>query len=497
MPPFPAAADSKNIKPTKDLTELHSLLSALETNVGGGGTKGFNGTLTCSSMQRCMFAMVKIAGLRRTSVFVDIGSGNSRVLFHALLYPGVGSAVGIESDSHKAQMAGAAFEHLMDKMPAFQAAMKHKSAPQAKCASISEVGTLSPATHAFTCWVGMGPADKFALGRLWNTCPSLKAICIVQHKLKTSESKGGWAFPEAEMASLGFEDIQLAGITEGLKMCGSGQTFYGYIFGKPSAFGRFGRHLNLASSLSKAAWAAEMELAREAFATDSAEVAKKEAKKKKARTVALEAARVVQPADQQAAAAAASRGDAAVAQQGTRRSSRAVCKSSSMGVEDVLSKTDPEPDADLYLGEEGRRAARAEGEYIACLHAEGWEVNANGVVRNVETKKAATCRTTKQDGKGDVFARLSLRDTKGGTLGKGPKGKGSKGKGPKKVVDRCLAVKHLVAVAWRPDDLAAKILFDKDGGLLRGQGEWRIGHIDGNKYNNSAANLVLVPASKE
>ncbi|GLC61092.1 hypothetical protein PLESTB_001716800 [Pleodorina starrii] len=120
-------------------------------------------------------------------------------------------------------------------------------------------------------------------------------------------------------------------------------------------------------------------------------------------------------------------------------------------------------------------------QYIPCVHAEGWEVNANGVVRNVETKKAATCRTTKPDGKGDVFARLALQT--------------GEGKGAKKV-DRCFAVKHLVAVAWRPDDLAAKIPLAQDGGLDRRQGEWRIGHIDGNKFNNSAANLVLVPARR-
>lgn len=37
-----------------------------------------------------------------------------------------------------------------------------------------QVGTLSPATHAFTFWVGMTKAAKMAIGRLWNNCPSLK-----------------------------------------------------------------------------------------------------------------------------------------------------------------------------------------------------------------------------------------------------------------------------------------------------------------------------------
>ncbi|GLC61875.1 hypothetical protein PLESTB_001813500 [Pleodorina starrii] len=159
------------------------------------------------------------------------------------------------------------------------------------------------------------------------------------------------------MASLGFEDIQLAGITEGLKMCGSGKTFYGYIFVKTSVFGpKTVRHLNLASRFRKTAWAAEMELAREAFATDSAEVDQKEAKKK-ARTVALEAARVVQPANQQEAAAAATRPTGA--QQDTRRSSRVVRKTS-LGVDDYFNKTDLQPDDDKYLGEEERRAAQVE-----------------------------------------------------------------------------------------------------------------------------------------
>ncbi|GLC42909.1 hypothetical protein PLESTM_001399500 [Pleodorina starrii] len=97
-----------------------------------------------------------------------------------------------------------------------------------------------------------------------------------------------------------------------------------------------------------------MELAREAFATDSAEVDQKEAKKK-ARTVALEAARVVQPANQQEAAAAATRPTGA--QQDTRRSSRVVRKTS-LGVDDYFNKTDLQPDDDKYLGEEERRAAQ-------------------------------------------------------------------------------------------------------------------------------------------
>ncbi|GLC57994.1 hypothetical protein PLESTB_001302700 [Pleodorina starrii] len=119
--------------------------------------------------------MVRKAGLRRSSVFVDIGSGINRVLFHALLYPAVEWAFGIEFDSVKVLKAVAAFDYLMQKMPVFKAAMKNKSAPpKANCASISEVGTLSPATHAFTFWVGMTKAAKMAIGRLWNNCPSLK-----------------------------------------------------------------------------------------------------------------------------------------------------------------------------------------------------------------------------------------------------------------------------------------------------------------------------------
>ncbi|GLC39181.1 hypothetical protein PLESTM_000860300 [Pleodorina starrii] len=430
---------------------------------GGTGIKGLYGTLTCLSIQLCLYAMVRKAGLRRSSVFVDIGSGINRVLFHALLYPAVEWAFGIEFDPVKVLKAVAAFDYLMQKMPVFKAAMKNKSAPpKANCASISEVGTLSPATHAFTFWVGMTKAAKMAIGRLWNNCPSLKAIMIVQHTMSTSKSKG-WAFPEALMASLGFENIQLVDVVRGLKMSGSAKdTFRGYVFVKKSAAGP-----------KDPAWAAEMERARAKFETDSVKVAEKEAK-----SAALDAARVAQLADQAAAAAAANRPTGA--QQGTRRSSRVVRKTS-LGVDDYFHKTDLQPDDDMYLGEEGKRAAEAEGKYIPCVHAEGWEVNANGVVRNVETKKAATCRTTKPDGKGDVFARLALQT--------------GEGKGAKKV-DRCFAVKHLVAVAWRPDDLAAKIPLAQDGGLDRRQGEWRIGHIDGNKFNNSAANLVLVPARR-
>lgn len=64
----------------------------------------------------------------------------NRVLFHALLYPAVEWAFGIEFDPVKVLKAVAAFDYLMQKMPVFKAAMKNKSAPpKANCASISEV----------------------------------------------------------------------------------------------------------------------------------------------------------------------------------------------------------------------------------------------------------------------------------------------------------------------------------------------------------------------
>lgn len=119
-------------------------------------------------------------------------------------------------------------------------------------------------------------------------------------------------------------------------------TFRGYVFVKKSAAGP-----------KDPAWAAEMERARAKFETDSVKVAEKEAK-----SAALDAARVAQLADQAAAAAAANRPTGA--QQGTRRSSRVVRKTS-LGVDDYFHKTDLQPDDDMYLGEEGKRAAEAEG----------------------------------------------------------------------------------------------------------------------------------------
>jgi hypothetical protein len=79
----------------------------------------------------------------------------------------------------------------------------------------------------------------------------------------------------------------------------------------------------------------------------------------------------------------------------------------------------------------------------------------------------------KDNGTGDVQARLSVDS-------------GS----------RSLAVKNLVAEAWRPE-LAKDIRFNENGTIAKGNGDWRIGHRDGNKWNNVADNLIRVPASKK
>ncbi|GLC77722.1 hypothetical protein PLESTF_001980100 [Pleodorina starrii] len=128
---------------------MHTKMNSFEEMTGGTGIKGLYGTLTCLSIQLCLYAMVRKAGLRRSSVFVDIGSGINRVLFHALLYPAVEWAFGIEFDPVKVLKAVAAFDYLMQKMPVFKAAMKNKSAPpKANCASISEVSASASVPSA-------------------------------------------------------------------------------------------------------------------------------------------------------------------------------------------------------------------------------------------------------------------------------------------------------------------------------------------------------------
>jgi hypothetical protein len=60
-------------------------------------------------------------------------------MFHACLFPGVQSSLGIEFDATKVEKAQALFIHLGQNVPAFAAAMKTKTPPVFTRASIVEV----------------------------------------------------------------------------------------------------------------------------------------------------------------------------------------------------------------------------------------------------------------------------------------------------------------------------------------------------------------------
>ncbi|KAF8056137.1 hypothetical protein HT031_006488 [Scenedesmus sp. PABB004] len=105
-----------------------------------------------------------------------------------------------------------------------------QSLPLFTCASIEQVASLEPASHAYSFWEGVPLSGKRAFGRLFRAARTLRAVAVVQRAIR-----GGP--PEAAMAELGFGPLLLIKAFP-VNMSGSGRSFQAYVFSKvasPSA----------------------------------------------------------------------------------------------------------------------------------------------------------------------------------------------------------------------------------------------------------------------
>eukprot|EP00798_Chlamydomonas_sp_ICE-L_P009517 gene9517-12424_t len=114
--------------------------------------------------------MQKQTKLGKDSVLVDISAGLGIPLVHAIVGFDVKSAFGIELDRIKWE---------------------------------EEVGTLVPATHAYSFWEGINVNGKMAFGRLFATSSTMQCVAVVQRAFHHTNK------PTDEMSGMGFGDVEL------------------------------------------------------------------------------------------------------------------------------------------------------------------------------------------------------------------------------------------------------------------------------------------------
>lgn len=203
-----------------------------QSRLGGGeGVEGLYGSISKGGMEKVLRSLQEHTGLDSKSTLVDVGAGlgrydpsfalpraptptQTRPLLHALVDPGVRDAFGIELDSVKCDKAAAFVMQTLcelqrrgmlgDDVPypgVRQAAIEevgcaavHTLPLQLHCAVMhalpavvpcQQVGTLDPATHAYSFWEGVPATGKAAMGRLFAASSTLRAVAVVQRGVRT------------------------------------------------------------------------------------------------------------------------------------------------------------------------------------------------------------------------------------------------------------------------------------------------------------------------
>ncbi|WIA23123.1 hypothetical protein OEZ85_001460 [Tetradesmus obliquus] len=169
---------------------LYSVMQGLESRLGGGeGIEGIYGSITATGMHKVLECMRHNCGLGSSSTLVDIGAGLGRPLLHALLLQGAAGSSG----SSKATAKGSRAKGLLQ---------QPHSRPIITCASIEQIASLEPCSHAYSFWEGVPLSGKQAFGRLFAQARSMKAVAVVQRAMRGVP-------PEAHMAQLGFGPLLL------------------------------------------------------------------------------------------------------------------------------------------------------------------------------------------------------------------------------------------------------------------------------------------------
>ena len=217
------------------LKELYLAMRCMENRVGGGeGIEGIYGSITETGVSKVMASLSESCGLDASSTLLDVGAGLGRPLLHAVLSPGVASAWGIEVDPvkcHKAQVfVEKTLELVNSKRLRREGAtplLPLTSTIRLDRSSIEELESLNPATHVYTFWEGIPVQAKEALGALFSTSETCRAIAIVQRAMRNKD-------PANYLADLGFIDVNVVESFP-VKMSGSGRSFQAYIISKNSS----------------------------------------------------------------------------------------------------------------------------------------------------------------------------------------------------------------------------------------------------------------------
>ncbi|GIL91906.1 hypothetical protein Vretifemale_19505, partial [Volvox reticuliferus] len=322
-----------------------------------------------------------------------------------------------------------------------------------------------PPTFIYTFWEGWSPSDKAAVGQLFNTYrQSIKGMIVISHAV---------AEVEQVMAAYGFMGLKLEAMKKGCSQSGSGAKYCAYIFSTSPT-----------TTLIKEVYGGEEEVDDSTFAYDSddaapvkrvAEYLALNRRKRKAEDNRIEQ---LQMELEECKNREQQEGASKLSTQASSCRPRRLCAAfggSSGGpvqkraklqreLETLLAKR-PQPED---LADKARQE-----EFREVPFAPVYEVNGNGSVRLKETGKVldlmprAACRD------GHAYVRLKL--------------------GPPTNKHVMRAVRNLVAIAWLPNASMEVLGLDAKGGQIRGASSGkRVGHIDGDPYNNRVTNLVLL-----
>ncbi|KAL4427630.1 hypothetical protein ABPG75_001719 [Micractinium tetrahymenae] len=221
-PPAPAGAAGTEEARIK---ALYSIMQSIENKLGGGeGVEGLYGSIKKSGMDRVLACMRQECRLDARSVLVDVGAGLGRPLMHALLWPGIAGARGIEIDRIKCDKAAAFLRQAIAELARRGVVQAGQVAPpEIECSAIEQVRSLDPCTHAYSFWEGVPVEGKAGFGRLFAASRTLRSVAVVQRAIRTC--------PVEYMADLGFGELLLVD-SFSVSMSGSGRSFTAYVFNK-------------------------------------------------------------------------------------------------------------------------------------------------------------------------------------------------------------------------------------------------------------------------
>eukprot|EP00892_Ulva_mutabilis_P001529 jgi/Ulvmu1/11377/UM075_0039.1 len=211
---------------SRKIMKLYSCMESMEASLGGGGGfEGFYGSVTANGVSRVYDSMTDHCRFGRDSFLVDIGGGVGRPLVHALVQPGLKTAVGIELDEIKCLKSESVIREsltvareLADEEDCVEPRVIHRDIEK-----VNATGTLDPATHAYAFWEGIPVRARVAFGELFAKSSTLQCVAVVQRAIRRQS-------PAELMAGYNFGALELVETLKGIHMSGSNRSFTAYVF---------------------------------------------------------------------------------------------------------------------------------------------------------------------------------------------------------------------------------------------------------------------------